>query len=365
MTQAFASPNKYIQGYDELSRIKKHISHLGNSFFVLASPGRLVDLQAIIQNSFKDTSVPITFESFRGECSKQEVDRLRELVKANHSNVIVGIGGGKAIDTAKAVAYYEKLSIVIVPTVASCDAPTSSVVIYYNGDGTFQEALLTRRNPNIVLVDTHIIANAPVRLLVAGMGDALATFFEARTCIEAYRRNLAGGTFTLSSYALAKLCYQTLLADGIAAKQAVQNRVVTKALNNIIETNILLSGIGFESNGVSAAHAIYDGFTVMPGSHDKYHGEWVAFGTIVLLVLENRPQQELDEVVMFCLNVGLPTTLKDLGMENITRDELLKVAQAATAPKESIHNEPFAITANEVLAAILVADSIGQSYQKQ
>lgn len=365
MTQAFASPSKYIQGFNELSRIKKHISHLGNSIFVVASPGRLTDLKEIIQSSFKDTNIPIIFEAFGGECSKQEVERLRELLKINKSNLIVGIGGGKAIDTAKSIAYYEKLPIAIVPTVASCDAPTSSVVIYYNEDGTFQEALLTRRNPNIVLVDTHIIANAPVRLLVAGMGDALATFFEARTCVEAYRKNLAGGTFTLSSYALAKLCYETLLADGMAAKQAVQNRVVTKALNNIIEANTLLSGIGFESNGVSAAHAIYDGFTVIPGSHDKYHGEWVAFGTIVLLVLENRPQQEIEEVVTFCINVGLPITLKDLGMENITREQLLQVAQAASAPKESIHNEPFAVTAEEVLAAIVVADSISQDYQKQ
>lgn len=365
MTQAFASPSKYIQGFDELSRIKKHISPLGNSVFVLASPRRLTDLKEIIETSFQGTNIPLVFETFGGECSKQEVDRLRELVKTNKSNVIVGLGGGKAIDTAKAIAYYEKLPIAIVPTVASCDAPTSSVVIYYNEDGSFQEALLTRRNPNIVLVDTHVIANAPVRLLVAGMGDALATFFEARTCVEAYRRNLAGGTFTLSSYALAKLCYQTLLADGLAAKQAVQNRVVTKALNNIIEANTLLSGIGFESNGVSAAHAIYDGFTVIPGSHDKYHGEWVAFGTIVLLVLENRPQPEIDEVINFCVNVGLPTTLKDLGMGNITSEQLLQVAQATSAPKESIHNEPFVVTADEVLAAIVVADSIGHTYQKQ
>lgn len=365
MTQAFASPSKYIQGFDELSRIKKHLTHLGDSLFVVASPGRLTDLREIIQNSFKDTHIPIVFEPFGGECSKSEVARLRELVKSNKSNLIIGIGGGKAIDTAKAVAYYEKLPLAIVPTVASCDAPTSSVVIYYNEDGTFQEALLTRRNPNIVLVDTHIIANAPVRLLVAGMGDALATFFEARTCVEAYRRNLAGGTFTLSSYALAKLCYQTLLADGVAAKLAVQNHVVTKALNNIIEANTLLSGIGFESNGVSAAHAIYDGFTVLPNSHNRYHGEWVAFGTIVLLVLENRPQRELDEVINFCLKVGLPTTLKDLGMENITREQLLQVAQTTIAPKESIHNEPFVVTAAEVLAAIVVADSIGSSYQKQ
>lgn len=363
MVQAIAFPGKYVQGDGELSRLSKYVSPLGKNVLIIASQRRLDELKDIIQDSFKDTGISIAYEAFGGECSKQEVERLRETVKSHQSSVIVGLGGGKAIDTAKAVAYYEKLPVVIVPTVASCDAPTSSVVIYYNEDGTFQEVLLTKRNPNVVLVDSGIIANSPVRLLIAGMGDALATFFEARTCVESYRRNLAGGTFTLSSYALAKLCYQTLLADGMAAKQAIQNKVVTKALNNIIEANTLLSGIGFESNGVSVAHSIYDGFMVMPNAHDMYHGEWVAFGTLVLLVLENRPQQEMEEVLKFCINVGLPVTLAELGMGDITREQLLKVAQAATAPKESIHNEPFKVSAEEVLAAILVADANGRKYK--
>jgi glycerol dehydrogenase len=364
MAQVYASPGKYIQGFDELARIKKHISPLGSSFFVLASPGRLADLQETIRTSFKGTDTHLVFEPFGGECCKQETERLQELVKAQQCAVIVGLGGGKVMDTAKAVAYYEKLPVVLVPTVASSDAPTSAMVIYYREDGTFQEVLLTRRNPNVVLIDTRIIANAPVRLLVAGMGDALATFFEARTCVENHRRNYAGGTSTLASFALAKACYHALLANGPGARLAVQNQVVTKALDNIIEANTLLSGIGSECNGVAGAHSIYFGFRALSGSHQFFHGEWVAFGTIVLLVLENRPPQEIDEVVRFCRSVGLPTTLRDLGRENITRDELLKVAQAASAPKESIHNEPFPVTADDVLAAIVAADAIGRGYQE-
>ena len=365
MIQAIAFPGKYIQGDGVLSKISKYAAPLGKNVLVIASQRRLDELQEMIQDSFKDSGIPVAYEAFGGECSKQEVERLRELVKSRQSSVIVGLGGGKAIDTAKAVAYYEKLPVVIVPTVASCDAPTSSVVIYYNEDGTYQEALLTKRNPNVVLVDTGVIAHSPVRLLLAGMGDALATFFEARTCVEGYRRNLAGGTFTLTSYALAKLCYQTLLADGMAAKVAVQNKVVTKALNNVVEANTLLSGIGFESNGVSVAHSVYDGFMVMPNAHDRYHGEWVAFGTLVLLVLENRPQQEVEEVLQFCVNVGLPVTLAELGMTDITPEQLRKVAAAATGPKESIHNEPFKVSAEEVLAAILVADATGRNYKEK
>ena len=360
MARAFASPGKYIQGYDELTRIKKHISHLGSSVFIVASESRLVELEKIIKDSFQGDNTSLCFAAFGGECSKNEVERLREVVKANNCEVIVGLGGGKVIDTAKAIAYYDKLPVVIVPTVASSDAPTSAMVIYYHDDGNFQEVLLTRRNPNIVLIDTRIIAKAPVRLLVAGMGDALGTYFEARTCVDNYRRNFAGGTFTLASYEMAKLCYATLLADGPAAVMAVKNQVVTKALENIIEANTLLSGIGSESNGVSAAHSIYFGFSILPDSHAKFHGEWVAFGTIAMLVLEKRPQKEIDEVIGFCRSVGLPTTLAELGLANISREDLMRVAQASSAPKESIHTEPFPVTAEEVFAAILVADSIGQ-----
>ncbi|MDR3563377.1 MAG: glycerol dehydrogenase [Negativicutes bacterium] len=360
MAQAFASPGKYIQGFGELSRLKKHISQLGGSLFIMASPSRLAAHKDTIQASFEGSDTKLVFEPFGGESTKAEVERLRAVVKANQCDVIVGLGGGKAVDTAKAVAYYDKLPVVIVPTVASCDAPTSTIVIYYNEDGTFQEVLLTRRNPNVVLVDTQIIANAPVRLLLAGMGDALGTYFEARVCVENHRRNFVGGTSTLASYALAKQCWETLVADGPAAVLAVEKQVVTKALDNIIEANTLLSGIGAECNGVGAAHSVYFGFTSLPGAHAKYHGEYVAFGTLVQLVLENRPRAEIDEVLAFCRAVGLPTTLKDLGRENITPAELLQVAKAASAPKESIHNEPFPVTADDVLAAILVADSIGR-----
>jgi glycerol dehydrogenase len=337
---------------------------MGSSIFVVASENRLAEVKRIIQDSFNDANVELVFEPFGGECSKREVERLRKIVKSNNCDVVVGLGGGKVIDTAKAIAFYDKLPVVIVPTVASSDAPTSAMVIYYHDDGNFQEVLLTRRNPNIVLIDTHIIAKAPVRLLIAGMGDALGTYFEARTCVTSYRRNFVGGTFTLASYELAKLCYKTLLTDGVAAVMAVENQVVTKALDNIIEANTLLSGIGAECNGVSAAHSIYFGFSILPGSHDKFHGEWVAFGTIFLLVLENRPQEEINEVVQFCRSVGLPTTLADLGLANISREELMRVAQAASAPKESIHTEPFPVTADDVLAAILVADRIGRDHAR-
>lgn len=162
------SPSKYIQGKGELQRIKDRIAHLGNSFFILISESGYKRFGETIEKSFGD-GANIHFEKFNGECSKVEINRIREELKKNGADVVVGIGGGKIHDTAKPVAYYEKLPVVIVPTVASTDAPTSALCAIYTEDGAFDEHLLLPKNPDVVLVDVDVIANAPARLLVAGM----------------------------------------------------------------------------------------------------------------------------------------------------------------------------------------------------
>lgn len=364
MLRSFSCPSKYVQGPGELSHLGEQASHLGHSFFIVGSEARLKALRETIDKSLEPVEAQGFCVPFRGECTKKEVARLRLLLKEHPCDAVIGIGGGKALDTARAVACYESLPVVIVPTVASCDAPTSSLVIFYTDDGLFEEKWTTRKNPDLVLVDSQIIAEAPTRLLVAGMGDALATFFEARTCVETYRKNYSGGQATLAAYSIAKLCYETLLAEGLFAKRAAQQHVVTRALENVIEANILLSGIGFECNGSAAAHSVCNGFSAAPCFHDYFHGEWVAFGTLVLLFLENRPRREIEEVLRFCVEVGLPITLKDLGMEGSSKEALFKVAEKATAPNETIHKEPFPVGTVDVLAAILVADAAGKEFTK-
>lgn len=130
---------------------------------------------------------------------------------------------------------------------------------------------------------------------------------------------------------LARLCHETLLEDGLKAKAANDSKVVTQALENIIETNILLSGLGFESGGLAAAHAVHNGLTILEETHHYYHGEKVAFGTLVHMVLENAPQEELDTVLGFCKSLGLPTCLKDLGVTDISEARLMPVAERACA----------------------------------
>lgn len=362
MANIIIAPGKYVQGKGELGKLGTYLSALGKKAFLIVSASGKKRVEAQIEASLQGQDLAVHYAIFNGECSKSEIDRLLGEMQAEGCDVIVGVGGGKILDTAKAVAYYAKLPVAIVPTIASTDAPCSALSVIYTDAGAFSEYLFLPSNPNLVLMDTDIVAAAPARLLISGMGDALATYFEARATKASGSGTCAGGQVTVAAMGLAKLCYDTLLSDGLKAALAVEQKVCTKAVENIIEANTFLSGIGFESGGLAGAHAIHNGFTVLPQCHEYYHGEKVAFGTLVQLVLEDAPMEELAEVVDFCQTVGLPTTLAEIGLTDVSREDIRKVAEAASAPGESIHNMPFPVDADKVYAAILAADALGRFY---
>jgi glycerol dehydrogenase len=373
MRKAFISPAKYVQGEDELLNLGYFVSSFGTSALLVAHPADVDRVKAKLVATAEKFQVTLIESGFGGECSRQEVARLQEVARQNNCACTIGLGGGKAIDTAKCVAAGAPL--IICPTIAATDAPTSHSAVLYTPEGAFDDYAYFSQNPSVVLVDTSIIAQAPVRFLVSGMGDALSTYFEARANKMSYASVNAGlpcgaregkappAQATKAAFALATLCYETLLSDGLKAKMACQAKVVNTALENIIETNILLSGLGFESGGLAAAHAIHDGLTLLEGTHKYFHGEKVAFGTLAQLCLENATLEELDEVIGFCLSVGLPVCLADIGVPELSDEDLLAVARKASIPEESVHSMPFTVKAEQIAAAIRAADAIGQQYK--
>jgi len=352
-------PGRYVQGKDARKRLGRELERYGEKGFVICDPFVTENLLPDFEPYMRD-GIQVSIEKFGGECSDEEIQRLLELVKITDSDFIVGLGGGKTIDTAKAVAYEASLPVAILPTLAATDAPCSALSVIYTENGEFKRFLFLRKNPDLVLVDTQIVANAPVRLLVSGMGDALATWFEAESCMNSYASNMTGDIGSLTAYSLAEFCYDTLLRYGVAARTACENGVVTPALERIVEANTLLSGLGFESGGLAAAHAIHNGLTVLPQAHHCYHGEKVAFGTLASLFLTDKPTEIIDEVFSFCESVGLPTTLAGLGLSEISDDELMEVAKASCAEGETIHNEPIPVTPYAVFAALKAADAEGR-----
>ncbi|MDR2733165.1 MAG: glycerol dehydrogenase [Spirochaetota bacterium] len=364
MRKAFISPTKYIQCEDALKYLGDYVKLYGESALLIAHKDDIARVKEQLDFTASEYKIKFVMGEFGGECSREEVKRLLDVATKNNCDCIVGLGGGKAIDTCKCVGDSKK-PIIICPTIAATDAPTSSSAVLYTPDGAFDDYAYFRNNPEIVLVDTTVISKAPVRFLVSGMGDALSTYFEARSTTASYGRVNASGynkpkaVGTMTAMALAELCYETLLEEGVKAKIACEAKAITPALEKIIETNILLSGLGFESGGLAAAHAVHNGLTVFPEAHKFYHGEKVAFGTIVHLVLENADLDEIGEVIEFCLSVGLPVCLADLGIKKVDPALLKECAQKSTIPEESVHNMPFPVTADMVEAAILVADKLG------
>ena len=373
MRKAFICPTKYVQGEDEILNLGYFVKTFGDSALLIAHPDDVKRVQEKLKCTAEKFNIRFVESGFCGECSRREVARLQELAKESKCTCTIGLGGGKAIDTAKCVAEGENL--IVVPTIAATDAPTSHSAVLYTPEGAFDDYAYFKQSPSVILIDTTVIAHAPVRFLVSGMGDALSTFFEARANVQSYSKVNAGlpcgfregvcgeARGTKAAFALASLCYESLLEDGWKAKIACENHVVTESLEKIIEANILLSGLGFESGGLAAAHAIHDGLTILEGTHKYFHGEKVAFGTIAQLTLENAPMEEIEEVLDFCLSIGLPVCLEDIGVDHITEEELYQVAEKACIPEESIYAMPFPITVEKVAAAITLADSIGKEYK--
>lgn len=359
MARVFISPSKYVQGPGELAKLGSYVESYGKTALVVISAGGIRRSGDVVKKSFADAKVAFDFDEFNGECSQAEIDRLVRDAREKGSDVIVGIGGGKIFDTAKAVASAVDAPVVVVPTIAATDAPCSALSVVYTDDGQFKEYQFFKANPNLVLMDTDVISKSPVRLTVSGMGDALATYFEARACKRSDATTCAGDKVTSAAMALARLCYDTLMSDGVKAKIALEAGACTESVEKIIEANTLLSGLGFESAGLAAAHAIHNGLTAMPETHAFYHGEKVAFGTLSQLVLEDA--DELPEVLDFCSQLGLPVTFAQLGAKDASFDRVLEVAKLACAPNDTLHNMPFEVTPEKVANAMLAADALGRN----
>ena len=306
MARVFISPSKYVQGPGELARLGDYTKAYGAHALVVISAGGLRRFGDVVSKSLEDAGVACTYDNFNGECSQAEIDRLVEVLRGCGADVVVGVGGGKIFDTAKAVAAAVDVPVVIVPTIAATDAPCSALSVIYTDDGQFKEYQFFKQNPNLVLMDTDVISKS-----------------------------------------------------GLKAKLALEAGACTESVEKIIEANTLLSGLGFESAGLAGAHAIHNGMTALPETHAYYHGEKVAFGTLTQLVLENA--DELYEVLDFCVEVGLPVTFAQLGVEDASYERVLEVAKLACAPSDTLGNMPFEVTPEKVASAMLAADAYGRA----
>ncbi|OBZ68679.1 Glycerol dehydrogenase [Grifola frondosa] len=336
----FPSPSKYIQGPSAIQHAARYLSKLGRSpllacdDYVYEIAGKSL-IDALHKADFK-----VTRGVFGGEASREEIDRLSALGQEHSVDFVIALGGGKTIDSAKAVADALGLQVAILPTTASTDAPCSALSVLYRPSGEFDRYTFFEKNPTIVLVDTTVIANSPPRFLASGIGDAIAD--ERRGAALCEQSELRRG-----------------LPTGIGGDRAEVRGDLVQA---VVEANTLLSGLGFESGGLAAAHAIHNGFTAIEAVHSLMHGEKVAFGTICQLVLDGASITELDRYIDLLLSVDLPVTFAQLGIPGVSDEELHRVAALACAPGETIWNLECVITEDIVVGVMKGADAAGRDY---
>ncbi|MEB2286445.1 MAG: glycerol dehydrogenase [Polyangiaceae bacterium UTPRO1] len=360
--RVFISPARYIQGPGVLAHVGRYLSLLrARHAAILISAGGARRHSQALAASLAAAGIAATQRTFGGECSLAEIEGHVAALADAGADCLLAVGGGKCVDAGKAVAFRLDVPVAIVPTLASNDAPCSAVSVLYTPAGVSSGVEQYPCNPALVVVDTAIVAAAPERFLVSGMGDAMATWYEAAVCLHnPQAMTTLGARPTIASAAIGEACAATLFAEGRAAAAAVAAHVVDASLEAVVEANTLLSGLGFESGGLAAAHAFAQSFTMLPRTNAEFlHGEMVAMGTLAQLLLESRPE-EARRVARFFATVGLPVHLGQLGIDAGDSDALATVSEGA-AFFPFIGNMPRAVDAAALRAALLAADELGRS----
>lgn len=360
MHNVLISPRKYVQGRNALADAGKYLKILGGKPLLLwdATVKKIVG-KTMLASLAAEKIEPIDVD-FKGDCTRKEVDRVIGIIKDKGADIAVGVGGGKTLDTAKAAAIETGIRIVTCPTIASNDSPTSAASVWYDEDGNCTGFDCWPFNPDLVLVDSLVISRAPARALVAGMGDALATWVEAKVALQTGAGNIAGGVSTMAAMAIAELGYQVLLEHGLEAKRAVEAGALTPSVEKVIEANILHSGLGFESGGLASAHMIANCLPSFPECRHLMHGEEVAFGVISQLCLDKAvSMDEVYEAVDFEVAVGLPVTFADIGLEGVSPGRLKVIGDACASEGSLCESHCFKITSEAVVDAMIAADALG------
>jgi glycerol dehydrogenase len=364
--RVFIAPQRYIQGKDVLAQMGRYLALVRvRRAAILISAGGETRHGGAVTDSLRTAKIDSIVCRFDGECSKEEVEKHARALKGQRVDCVVAVGGGKCVDAGKAVAFRLDVPVVIAPTLASNDAPCSALSVFYSPAGVSEGVEFYPCSPALVVVDTGVVAAASERYLVSGMGDAMATWYEASACLRnSAAMTTVGARPTLASIAIGEVCANTLFKHGAAAAEAVASSTVNDALEAVVEANTLLSGLGFESGGLAAAHGFAQSFTAVPEANANHlHGEMVAMGTLAQLVMEQR-LDEARRVARFFTEVGLPVHVGQLSIDAHDGAALNTIVDQVLA-FPFIGNMPMKIEADVISHGLLGAHELGLALTEQ
>ncbi len=360
-------PCRYIQGSGVFSSVlADQLSEQGRKGFTLVDPYVYKNTQ-LLPDLLKALGGRVQLKNvqFDGRLTPDSLNDMGIAAKGFRAHFVFGVGGGKAADAAKAVGDMLDIPVVVAPTIAASDAPCSRYTMITDENGVFDHFMPVRRNPDTVVVDTQWIAHGLQRHLIAGMGNALGAWFSSESCRKTGAPNISGFSSSETAYRLAWLCYENLLEYGVDALRACADKTVTRALDQIIETTILLSSIVYTNTGLASQHSIANSLTRCPTAHKYYYGERMAFATLVSLFLTEKIQHIKDDVYYFCEAVGLPTTFGEIGLSGSGDSGVLEqVVRSVCSHEEPAYHEPVPVTQEKILSALRDADREGARRKK-
>jgi uncharacterized oxidoreductase len=300
-----------------------------------------------------------------GYCSHELVDALAAGLgpdKPDGASLIIGLGGGSALDTAKALAIKLDVPFVAVPTIAATCAAATPLSVWYTPEGKALGFEIFNRAADAVLVEPRIILEAPADYLKAGLADTLAKWYEASLLIEGAR---AKGEESLPLSArlgleVSATLKEVLLEKGTAAKTALETHTLSPEFIEVVDAIIigggLVGGLGEKYTRVAAAHALHNGISVLGETHHLLHGIKVAYGLLVQAALVD--DGSLEELIPKFRELDLPLGLRDLGLDPDDEEKLRRFIDASLIPSESIHYLPFPVDPERLLRAIKTVEKL-------
>ncbi|MGI2907627.1 iron-containing alcohol dehydrogenase family protein [Tolypothrix sp. VBCCA 56010] len=345
------APAKVIRGAGALTSCGEAISRLGNRPLILAGDRTLAIIQTHLQPVLQQLQVAQA--SYGADCCEDSLKSLRKAAKEHLADVIIGVGGGKALDTAKLIAHQLQLPVVTIPTSAATCAAWTALSNVYSDKGAFLYDVALSQCPDLLILDYDLIETAPQRTLVAGIGDAIAKWYEASVSSGHSEQ-----TLIISAVQQARILRDILFQKSAAALQTPGSEVWREVVDATVLLAGVIGGIGGAQCRTVAAHAVHNGLTHIC-KHDSIHGEKVAYGILVQLRLEEMVQGSQlaaaarQQLLKFYTEIGLPQKLSDLGLGNITLGELQTAAEIALAPNSDIHRLPFKVALEQLMAAMV------------
>ncbi len=300
----------------------------------------------------------VGYEWYGGECTYSNISRLTEIALEKDAEVIIGVGGGKAIDTAKGVGENLDLPIITIPTIASTCAATTALSVVYDDNGDFDSFYFMKRPAIHAIIDTDIITKAPSKYLRAGMGDTIAKYYE---CTLASRNDELNHSSWMARE-ISKMCVEPILKYGekalLDSKEGEATFDVEQIiLNNIVSTGIVSMLIDEKYNG-AIAHSLFYGLTLLEHIEKNYlHGDVVGYGILVQLAVDKN-FDEIKKLYTFFKSIGIPTSLKDIKVKN-DLEYLDKVLQE-TVDGPDMEHLPYKVTKEMIFDAIQTIETFNE-----